>query len=291
MQKPAHRVVRQHPAVELLTHQRRCLAAQHALALRQVGLELVEDGLNLPALVVQRRQFQRRRVLRVQQGRQQPVARLRIVQPGQGVLDDAHHHGPGRRLLSTQANGVDGAQVGAVVQHAMHRQLAVAHATPQQLRPGGLRLAPVLETVEPPVGQAQHSRLQPGQERLKQLPLVNAKGPQVGAQDRVRGALNHNHTSRLRVAGVAGAAARVAEMRRVVSLARQLEGAVNGDEPQAGIERVGVRLGIGHGHTAALDQFTHRRRADLAAQAGGVSRSRRICVALHIRGFGLRTPS
>ena len=137
----------------------------------------------------------------------------------------------------------------------------------------------MLEAVEPPVGHAQHSRLQPRQQRLEDLPLAGPVWPQVGAQDRVRGALHQHHTLRLRVAGMAGAAAWVAEMRHVVSLVRQLEGAaVNGYQPQAGIERVGVRLSVGHGHTASLDQFTHRRRADLAAQAAdrGLGHPRRL---------------
>ena len=51
VQQPSHRVVRQHPAEKLLAHEFRCLAAQHAPALPQVRLELIEYGLDFPALV------------------------------------------------------------------------------------------------------------------------------------------------------------------------------------------------------------------------------------------------
>ena len=54
MQQPSDRVVRQHPAVELLAHEIGRLAAQHPPTLPQVRLELIKGGLDLPALVVQR---------------------------------------------------------------------------------------------------------------------------------------------------------------------------------------------------------------------------------------------
>src|ERR1019366_6267635 len=73
--EPAHSVVRQHPAVELLAHELSALAAQHTSALQQMRFELIEHCLDLPALVVERRQFQRRGGGRIEQGAQQPVGR------------------------------------------------------------------------------------------------------------------------------------------------------------------------------------------------------------------------
>ena len=69
MQQPGHRVMRPHPAVELLLHQLWRLAAQHPPALPQVGLEFVEHRLDLPALVIQPGQLKCRSGLRIEQGR------------------------------------------------------------------------------------------------------------------------------------------------------------------------------------------------------------------------------
>ena len=43
VQQPAHGIVRQYPAVELLAHQLGCLAAQHPAASQQVSLQLVKQ--------------------------------------------------------------------------------------------------------------------------------------------------------------------------------------------------------------------------------------------------------
>lgn len=46
VEQPAHRVVRQHPAVKLLPHQLGRLAAQHSSAPQQVSLQLVKNLLD-----------------------------------------------------------------------------------------------------------------------------------------------------------------------------------------------------------------------------------------------------
>ena len=69
MQQPAHGIVRQDPAIELLAYQLGLLAAQHPAATQQVGLELIKDGFDLPALVIQSGQLQRGRLVGIQQGR------------------------------------------------------------------------------------------------------------------------------------------------------------------------------------------------------------------------------
>lgn len=53
VQQPTHRVVHQHPAVELLPDDLGRLAAQHPAALPQVRRQLVVDRLHFPASVVQ----------------------------------------------------------------------------------------------------------------------------------------------------------------------------------------------------------------------------------------------
>src|ERR1019366_1780093 len=52
VQQPSHRVVREHPAEEFLAYEFGRLAAQHAPALPQMRLELIEHGVDLPALVI-----------------------------------------------------------------------------------------------------------------------------------------------------------------------------------------------------------------------------------------------
>ena len=58
----ADRIVRQHQAPELLTYQLGRFAAQHNPRAAQVGLQLVERRFDLPALVIQGRQFSGRSV-------------------------------------------------------------------------------------------------------------------------------------------------------------------------------------------------------------------------------------
>jgi len=82
VQQPAYRIVRQHPAVELLMHQLGGLAAQHASVLPQMGLELVKDSLDFPALAVERRQLQRRRSQRNSSMLMWPVRMVSISRSG-----------------------------------------------------------------------------------------------------------------------------------------------------------------------------------------------------------------
>jgi len=282
VQQPAHGIVRQHPAIELLAYEVGGLAAQNPPPLPQVRLEFVEDSLDLPALVVQRRQFHRRCQLRIQQRCQQPVSRLPVIDAGHRVLDHTHRDGLLGGLGPAYARGSNDAEEGAVRQLLLHRQLAGAAASPQQFGSRGPGVAPLLEAVESPVGHAQHAWLQPRQQLGAQRPLASAKGPEVGTQDRVRGAFDQHDAACLRVAGMpgqAGAAAGVAKDLGVVRLVRQIEAAaVDRHQSQAGVERLGMVCDLGQGHAAAPDQFAQRRRSDAAAQStdGGLAHQRRL---------------
>ena len=74
--EPPHRVVGEHPAIELLPHQIRGLAAEYPTALMQVSLELIKHALTLPALMVLRRQLQGGGVVFVKQCGQEPIPAL-----------------------------------------------------------------------------------------------------------------------------------------------------------------------------------------------------------------------
>ena len=73
MHQPTHRIVRQHPAVELLAYQVRRFTAQHPPPLMQVRLQLVKDTFDFPALVINRRQLQSRCLGRLKQRSQEPI--------------------------------------------------------------------------------------------------------------------------------------------------------------------------------------------------------------------------
>ena len=132
------------------------------------------------------------------------------------------------------------------------------------------------------VNFTKHSRTQSRQQRLGEFAFAGSVRPQVGTQDDVRGALDQHRATSLRVAGVAGhagSAAGVAESLRVVGFVGKLErGAVDGHQPQAGIERLRVVLRVGQGNTAARNQVAQRCRADPTAQPtdGGLAYRRRL---------------
>ena len=63
----------QQKTIELLPHQIRRLAAQDDMRSPQVGLEFVERGFDLPAFVIERRQFGGRRRFVVEDRGRQPI--------------------------------------------------------------------------------------------------------------------------------------------------------------------------------------------------------------------------
>jgi hypothetical protein len=89
--------------------------------------------------MIERGQLGRGGRLRIQDGGDQPVDRLGPGNPLEGVLDDAHRHGPGARV-----GGVDlhFAQEGAVGQPPAARELLVGAHPPQQVGPGRRGIAP-----------------------------------------------------------------------------------------------------------------------------------------------------
>src|SRR5659263_222551 len=72
--QPAHGVMRQHPAIELLAYALRGFAAQRATALHQMGLEFIKHRLNLPALVIELRQLSGGGTLRLDQCSEQAIS-------------------------------------------------------------------------------------------------------------------------------------------------------------------------------------------------------------------------
>lgn len=70
MHEPSYGVVRQKEAVDLLPHQHLRLAPQHT---SQVGLQLVEDPLHLPPLVVEHCEIAGRRHMGVEDRGDKPV--------------------------------------------------------------------------------------------------------------------------------------------------------------------------------------------------------------------------
>ncbi|MFN9708117.1 MAG: hypothetical protein ACK542_03130 [Burkholderiales bacterium] len=98
------------------------LAAQCAATLREVGLEFVKHTLHLPAFVIESRQFQRRRFLRIRQGGDQAVAFLRTRHTRQAVVDHAQRDLPGS-ALSRLGIRADDAQVRAILKFMVLKSL------------------------------------------------------------------------------------------------------------------------------------------------------------------------
>lgn len=84
---------------------------------------------------------------RGQQRRDQSVVRLSVRHVGQDVVDHPRSDGPRLCLFDADAGGPDGAEVAAVGQFLLNRQLARHAAAPQQLRARGASLFPVLEAI------------------------------------------------------------------------------------------------------------------------------------------------
>lgn len=81
-------VVDKKEAVDFLLDAIGVLGAEDEAVSALMGLDLVQGVLDLPALMVEARQVGRRGLLRVADGRDQPVDRV-VVLTAEGVLDDA----------------------------------------------------------------------------------------------------------------------------------------------------------------------------------------------------------
>jgi hypothetical protein len=95
--KPADGVVDQQVRPHLLDDPVRILAAQHHPSAALVGLQLIQRGLVLPPLRIQRRQLGGGRALGIQDRRQQPVVR-RLARAARIVQAVVHH--PYRHTLA-----------------------------------------------------------------------------------------------------------------------------------------------------------------------------------------------
>ena len=78
------REVREEKAPGLLPDELRGLAPEDPLPTPEMRLELVERRLHLPPLMIERREFRRRRAGRLQHGRHEPVRRVGRGQVGLG---------------------------------------------------------------------------------------------------------------------------------------------------------------------------------------------------------------
>lgn len=120
-----------------------------------MGLELIERCLDLPALMIERRELSGGRLGVVEQGREQPIERLSVWDTFEVVLDDPH---PDAFYILTArlGAGIDGRQVGAIREVLLARQAQVLLDPPQQVALLGLRLTPELIAVEVAIRHAQH---------------------------------------------------------------------------------------------------------------------------------------
>ena len=125
-----------------------------------MGLDLVEDRLDLPALRVGGGEILGGGEVGVEDGGDQAVdlaglVRIRRLAGLQRVLDDAH--GDPLAASAGAGRGQVG-QVGALGQFGDHGQPGVGFGPPQQVRPGRGGGGPQLVAQEVAVGQHQHPR-------------------------------------------------------------------------------------------------------------------------------------
>src|ERR1035438_7579408 len=87
MHQAADGEVSHQESVEFLTHQVGGFAAQHDPGTAQVGLEFVERGFYLPALVIESCQLAGWSLVRIEDGGCQPINRLGSLDSFQTVID------------------------------------------------------------------------------------------------------------------------------------------------------------------------------------------------------------
>ena len=108
--------------------------------------------------------------------------------------------------------------------------------------------------------------MQMGQKRLANGPFGGAVGTEIGGENGVGGAFDEHGALGLRITRVAGATAGIAERLDVVRLVRYFQiTAVNGDQPEPGVKRVGMSLGLGKRHAGFVHQALQWLVANLGA--------------------------
>ena len=147
MHEATGRIVRHDEPIELLADEIRCLAAQDDFGAAQMGFEFVEGGFDFPPFVIERRQVLGRRLLVIQDGRDQAIDRFGISNTIQTIFDDAHHNAIG--LVSPVAlAGIDAAEIRAVRQRLLTGQTHVLLDPPELISARVTGFAPKLVAEE-----------------------------------------------------------------------------------------------------------------------------------------------
>lgn len=177
-----------------------------------MDLELVERGLDLPALVVERRKLLGRGFGWIEKGGDEAIHLCTTLRnPLQPVLNDAHHDAT-TIALAVLRRGVDLAQVGAVVEVLDAGKDVGIGNSPKLIRssPDGLLPQRVAEGI--PVSQGEHARSQASQclrgQRVLRAALVGAV---LGSEEHVRSVLHQRHQADPREARLAPGGSRTTE--------------------------------------------------------------------------------
>lgn len=152
-------MVDQEEGEDLLLGAARVLGPQDQARPAQVGLDLIQRGLDLPPLGVEGGEFRSWRGLWVEDARDQPVDGGFAVRSTEGVLDDADLGRVGVAVLV--AGGEDLREIGAVLQRSQDRKDGVALGPPQEVGAGRGRRPPQVETAKATVTQQKHPGRQP----------------------------------------------------------------------------------------------------------------------------------
>ena len=165
-----------------------------------MGLQLVERGLDLPALGVTGGKRRCRRFGRVEDRSKEPILLLVVTSVVEGVVDDAQSHR--RRVPPLVAARRDLGEPAPVGERLSMAGLEVRLRPPAQVGAGASSFGPQLETVETSIGEEQHSRLQPADEIPGELDLRRRVGADHRVEDRVRPTLCERDDPGIRVRGL-----------------------------------------------------------------------------------------
>ena len=144
--------------------------------------------------MVERGQFGRAGLGRIEDGGDQPIDRLGVGHSVEAIVDDPHPYAV-RAALSLVA-GIDAAEIRAVRQTLLDRQIATLLGPPEQIGSGPLRLLPQVEAEEVAVRQTEHSRAERRDHLARQSQFADIAPGDLGGEQHMGAALhqaNHPH--------------------------------------------------------------------------------------------------
>src|ERR1039458_6105109 len=190
--------VSHHQAVELLTHQIGGFAAQHDLGSAEVGLEFIERGVDLPALVIKGSQFPGRSLGGIEDGGRQAIDRLRALDTLQAIVDHPQDLSVAF-VPPVSLRRIHVAQIGTIRQALLAGHAHVLFHPPEQIGACCLPQLPQFEAKEISVSQTKHATAQARKHRFGQRDLACPVTIYLAAKQHVCAVLHQGYETDLRI--------------------------------------------------------------------------------------------